>query len=243
MRSVNIAELKNRLSTYIRFARNGEEVVIRDRNLPVAKIVPFDAGDASELELRLVAEGKMKLPEKPHDKETARRDSEAADSNSTRQASQRSSDRGAGRRVVVTPSAFWDSSALAPLCMREPSTQRARTLFRQYSPVVWWAADVELYSAIARSLRFGSIDASEAQSATAALDRIRLNWREIVPGDDVRSMARNLLDIYPLKAADSLQLAAALTWCDNRPAGRTFLCGDKRLAESAKAAGFSIVVL
>ena len=65
MRSVNIAELKNRLSTYIRFARNGEEVVIRDRNLPVAKIVPFDAGDASDLELRLVAEGKMKLPEKP----------------------------------------------------------------------------------------------------------------------------------------------------------------------------------
>ncbi len=65
MRSVNIAELKNRLSTYIRFARNGEEVVIRDRNLPVAKIVPFDAGNASDLELRLVAEGKMKLPEKP----------------------------------------------------------------------------------------------------------------------------------------------------------------------------------
>ena len=103
--------------------------------------------------------------------------------------------------------------------MREPSTQRARILFRQYSPVVWWAADVELYSAIARSLRFGSIDASEAQSATAALDRIRSNWREIVPGDDVRKMARDLLDIYPLKAADSLQLAAALTWCDNRPAG------------------------
>jgi len=65
MRSVNIAELKNRLSAYVRFARNGEEIVIRDRNLPVAKIVPFDSGDASADELRLVAEGKMKLPEKP----------------------------------------------------------------------------------------------------------------------------------------------------------------------------------
>jgi prevent-host-death family protein len=39
MKTVNIAELKNRLSTYVRFARNGEEVVIRDRNLPVAKLV------------------------------------------------------------------------------------------------------------------------------------------------------------------------------------------------------------
>ena len=40
MRSVNVAELKNRLSKYLTFARSGEEVVIRDRNLPVAKLVP-----------------------------------------------------------------------------------------------------------------------------------------------------------------------------------------------------------
>jgi hypothetical protein len=36
MRSVNVAELKNRLSTYLAYARNGEVIVIRDRNLPVA---------------------------------------------------------------------------------------------------------------------------------------------------------------------------------------------------------------
>lgn len=65
MKTVNIAELKNRLSTYVGFARKGEEVVIRDRNLPVAKLVPFVAEDATEEELQLVAEGKMRLPEKP----------------------------------------------------------------------------------------------------------------------------------------------------------------------------------
>ncbi len=43
MRSVNIAELKNRLSAYITFAKAGEEVIIRDRNRPVAKLVPFVA--------------------------------------------------------------------------------------------------------------------------------------------------------------------------------------------------------
>ena len=64
MKTVNIAELKNRLSTYVKFARNGEEVVIRDRNLPVAKLVPFEAGNATEEELQLVAQGKMKLPER-----------------------------------------------------------------------------------------------------------------------------------------------------------------------------------
>jgi antitoxin (DNA-binding transcriptional repressor) of toxin-antitoxin stability system len=40
----------------------GEEVVTRDRNLPVAKLVPFSAEDAEEQELALVAAGKLRLP-------------------------------------------------------------------------------------------------------------------------------------------------------------------------------------
>jgi prevent-host-death family protein len=62
MRSVNVAELKNRLSKYLTFAKGGEEVVIRDRNLPVAKLVPFTAEDADDQDLMLVAAGKLRLP-------------------------------------------------------------------------------------------------------------------------------------------------------------------------------------
>jgi prevent-host-death family protein len=62
MRSVNVAELKNRLSKYLTFAKGGEEVVIRDRNLPVAKLVPFSAESADDQELILVAAGKLRLP-------------------------------------------------------------------------------------------------------------------------------------------------------------------------------------
>jgi prevent-host-death family protein len=62
MRSVNVAELKNRLSKYLTFAKGGEEVVIRDRNLPVAKLVPFSAEGADDQELVLVAAGKLRLP-------------------------------------------------------------------------------------------------------------------------------------------------------------------------------------
>jgi prevent-host-death family protein len=62
MRSVNVAELKNQLSKYLTFARGGEEVVIRDRNLPVAKLVPLSAEGADEQELVLVAAGRMRLP-------------------------------------------------------------------------------------------------------------------------------------------------------------------------------------
>lgn len=69
MRSVNIAELKNRLSTYLSYAKSGEEVVIRDRNLPVAKLVPFIAENATEEELVLVAQGKLQLAGKRFDPE------------------------------------------------------------------------------------------------------------------------------------------------------------------------------
>lgn len=69
MRTVNIAELKNRLSTYITYAKAGEEIVIRDRNRPVARLVPFAADDVSEENLALVAAGVMRLPEKPFDEE------------------------------------------------------------------------------------------------------------------------------------------------------------------------------
>ncbi len=62
MKTVNIAELRTRLSTYIQAARSGEEIVIRDRNLPVAKLVRFSATDTSSEELALVAEGKLTVP-------------------------------------------------------------------------------------------------------------------------------------------------------------------------------------
>lgn len=64
MRSVNVAELKNRLSKYLRFAKEGEEIIIRDRSLPVAKLVPFSSAEANEEELLLVAAGKMRLPKR-----------------------------------------------------------------------------------------------------------------------------------------------------------------------------------
>ena len=62
MRTVNVAKLKDQLSKYLTFAKAGEEVVIRDRNLPVAKLVPFPAEEADSSELRLVAAGKLRLP-------------------------------------------------------------------------------------------------------------------------------------------------------------------------------------
>jgi antitoxin (DNA-binding transcriptional repressor) of toxin-antitoxin stability system len=62
MRSVNVAKLKNQLSKYLTYAKSGEEIVIRERDLPVAKLVPLSIEDVDERELALVAAGKLRLP-------------------------------------------------------------------------------------------------------------------------------------------------------------------------------------
>jgi len=65
MRRVNISALKNRLNKYLALAKDGEEIVICDQSLPVAKLVPFSPDDASDEELLLVAAGKMRLSKNP----------------------------------------------------------------------------------------------------------------------------------------------------------------------------------
>lgn len=63
--SVNVTELRSRLSAYLAKARNGEEILIRDRNLAIAKLVPLSsAEDFGEGLLELAAQGLVRLPEK-----------------------------------------------------------------------------------------------------------------------------------------------------------------------------------
>ena len=59
MRSTNIADLRNRLTQYLREVRAGEEIIVCDRKRPIAKIVPLAPGnDARRAEL--VAAGLMR---------------------------------------------------------------------------------------------------------------------------------------------------------------------------------------
>ena len=67
MRTVNIGELKNQLSGYLQYVKNGEEVIVRDRSIPVARILPFRQEAGWEREAQLVASGALKMPEEVMD--------------------------------------------------------------------------------------------------------------------------------------------------------------------------------
>ena len=139
--------------------------------------------------------------------------------------------------------AFWDASALVPLCVHEITSRKAQFQLRQFSPVVWWGSRVEVHSAVARLHRLGKLKDPEKKGALSRLDVLGRGWREILPSDSLRDLATRLLDTYELRAAVSLQLAAALVWCHERPERRMFISADQRLSKTAAGAGFLVVEL
>jgi len=63
MRTAKISELKAKLSAHIRYVKNGEEVLIFDRNTPVARLVaPGPVEDEDARMRRLIANGIITPP-------------------------------------------------------------------------------------------------------------------------------------------------------------------------------------
>src|SRR5258708_16506818 len=124
--------------------------------------------------------------------------------------------------------AFWDASALVPLCVHEGTSRQAQSQLRRFMPVVWWGSPVEVHSAIARLHRLGKLKDAEKQGALSRLDLLSGGWREILSGVQVRDPAPRRLDASELPASDSLPLAHALTRIQPHPAKIYFFCPDHR---------------
>ena len=133
---------------------------------------------------------------------------------------------------------FWDSSALVTLLLEQPQSAHARALAADDAEMmVWWGSAFECASAIARLHRDGQLSTPDERAARAMLAELSAAWYEIQPGAAVRDQAMRLLRVHPLRAADALQLAAALEWCGGGASG-TFISYDDRLRDAASREGF-----
>ena len=130
---------------------------------------------------------------------------------------------------------FWDSSALVALLVEEPdSTKRGRQLTADPIIAVWWGTLVECESAIQRRIREGALARADARLAQDRLAQLAGAWHEVAPASALRRLALRLLRTHPLRAADALQLAAALTLAGAGPDGLRFVSADSRLNEAAQ---------
>lgn len=106
--------------------------------------------------------------------------------------------------------------------------------------VVWWGSRVECHSAIRRRRRDGGIDAADLDRALARLSALTGNWIEVPPSEAVRIRAERLLVGHGLRAADALQLGAALNAFKEQTTNEQFFPADSRLALAAAAEGFQV---
>jgi hypothetical protein len=137
---------------------------------------------------------------------------------------------------------FWDTSAILPVLVEEPASDAvARELGIDRLVVVWWGTRLECLSAIARRERDGSLDHGAVGAAVGRLDQIAAAWTEVEPTDRIRATASRLLRTHQLRAADSLQLAAAIAVADDRPAALPFVTLDAQLALAAEREGFTVI--
>lgn len=137
---------------------------------------------------------------------------------------------------------FWDSSAIVPLLVDEAASERVRQLYAlDPEMVVWWSTEVECASALARRAREQGTAVGEAlEPAQAQLDRFAQRWHEVAPTQGLRRIARRILKTHGLRAADALQLAAALAARGEQAAALEFVCEDVRLAAAARLEGLTI---
>jgi uncharacterized protein len=136
---------------------------------------------------------------------------------------------------------YWDSSAIIPLTVTEASTDAMRAIAEE-DPVmcVWWATEVECVSALARLERDGALTDTATTAAVERLDLLAESWNEVQPVAAVRSAARRLLRVHALRAADALQLAAAVVAAEGQPASLVVVTLDERLAAAARREGFTV---
>ncbi len=137
---------------------------------------------------------------------------------------------------------FWDSSALIPLILPESrSVALAERLRAEKTLTVWWGTPVECLSAVYRRHRDTPIPEALLGEALGRLRGLIEDADTVAPGDALRRRAGRLLAVHTLRAGDALQLAAALAWCEEHPAGEGFLCLDDRLREAARREGFDVL--
>jgi predicted nucleic acid-binding protein len=136
---------------------------------------------------------------------------------------------------------YWDTSALAPLFVEQERSDELRSWLVDDSDVVMWTlTEVELRSALTRLGREGRLSSKEVQDASRRVEEFRSRVHVVSLESGVKSRAKRLLGVHTLRAADALQLAAALVSCSDEPSGYELITLDARLVDAARREGFHV---
>ena len=143
---------------------------------------------------------------------------------------------------------YLDTSALSKRYVQETGTAWVRALAAPVTGHTLLTARitmVEIFSALARRRREGSVPDADCQIAAQAFTAHSAAEYEFVELDlDIVAQARDLLERHPLRAYDAVQLASALVASQALQAARlaplVFLSADDRLNAAATDEGLTV---
>jgi predicted nucleic acid-binding protein len=131
---------------------------------------------------------------------------------------------------------------LVPTFLEETSTPEVRR-WQAADPgiAIWMMTRVEVISAIARKKREQPALAVLWSRAIRELHQAASTWTQISDAVAARIHAERIVMDHPLRAADALQLGAALVAADGDPQSLELVTLDHRLAEAARREGFPVL--
>ncbi len=136
--------------------------------------------------------------------------------------------------------AYFDTSAIIPLLIGEPTTGQCTRLWDD-APRIVCARLIypEACAALARASRMGRISPTQEVAATAELDELvaQIDFIEIT--DDLTLSAGRLAQRFGLRGYDAVHLAAGITIDDDE---FVFVTGDAELANAASESGLAVAV-
>lgn len=134
--------------------------------------------------------------------------------------------------------AYFDTSALVPLIIGEPATERCHRLWNDSTRVVSVRLLYpEARAALARAERAGRLSRAQLATAVAELDVISTEVDPIEVTADLAHTAGALAKVLALRGYDAVHLAAARAVTDD---DLVLVTGDTELAAAAAALGMAV---
>lgn len=135
---------------------------------------------------------------------------------------------------------YFDTSAVVPLIIEEPSTARCVRMWNDSSRAV--SARFlypEARAALAKARRMGRVTTSQLTASVEELDAIipEIDHIEIAAG--LARRAGELADTHDLRGYDAIHLAAAIDVADD---DLVLVTGDADLAAAAISAGIAVAI-
>jgi len=136
--------------------------------------------------------------------------------------------------------AYFDSSALVKLYVRESGRPEVLRLLRKHEIVASAILPIEVRGALRRRAAENSIDNSRLPAALQQMAADRMQWALLAVSKEVLDRAEQIVARHAVRTLDAIHIASAQEFEARLRAEVPFVSADRRQTEAAEAAGLLV---